>query len=361
MAPEAGLKAMLAHVRDLPAQLEAAPRLPGLADLAPPSVPIRDVLVCGMGGSAIAGDLVQPLLADGPVSLTVWRDYGLPPWVGPEDLVIASSYSGNTEETLAATAAALDRGCRMIGMGSGGELAALAGSAGFPLIVLPGGLPPRASLGLGLGALLGLLDGWGLVRDLRPQLQAACAGLRRAAPARAWFAPAASGATDYPADPDGNPPAALLARALDGRIPVIFTAGTEAHPVGRRFKAQLNENSKVPAFLAEFPELDHNDLVGWDLPADRREGFALVVMKCGPLSDRLERRVSATLNLVKDDFSFVSVVTAAGRSPLDRVLSLVQYGDFVSCHLAGWRQVDPVPVVRIESLKRTLAGGADRG
>lgn len=355
-----GLQRMLALVADLPAQLEAGVHL----DVPPPgagALPGRRILLCGMGGSAIAGDLVQPLLADGPVSLTVWRDYGLPRWAGPQDLVIASSYSGNTEETLTATAAALDRGCRVIGLGSGGALAALAESAGFPLVLLPGGLPPRASLGLGLGALLGLLEWWGLVEDLHPGLQAACAELRRSAPARAWFPATADGAADGPADPDGNPPAALLARALDGRIPVIFTAGAEAHPAGRRFKAQLSENSKVPAFLADFPELDHNDLVGWNLPADRRDGFALVVIKCGPLHDRLERRVAATLDLVKDDFAAVFVITAAGASPLARVLSLVQYGDFASCHLAAWRRVDPVPVVRIENLKRTLAGGAGSG
>lgn len=372
----AGLHRMLALVEQLPAHLQT-----GYGLTRPPAVagapPGQRILLCGMGGSAIAGDLARPLLPQGPMSLNVWRDYGLPSWAGPGDLVVASSYSGNTQETLSATAAALERGCAVVGVASGGELARLASSAGFPLMLLPGGLPPRAALGLGLGALLGLLERWGILEALGPDLQDACARLALAGPSRSWFPAATEQATrktgpdrpdspspvpsDAPPDPDGNPPAALLARALQGRIPVIFTAGPEAHPAGLRLKAQFNENSKVPAFLAGFPELDHNDLVGWNLPADRREAFALVVVRVGCLGDALERRVAATVDLLRGEFASVSVVTAAGGSPLRRILSLVQYGDYVSCHLARWRGVDPVPVTRIEDLKRTLGGGSRRG
>lgn len=349
--PDGGAGEMFRLVAGLPDQLRGSARLAGLADVGP--VPgLRRAVLCGMGGSAIAGDLVQPMLEAGPASLEVWRDYGLPHWAGPDHLVIAASYSGNTEETLSAYAAATARGCHRLAITSGGELLARARADGVPAIELPGGLPPRASLGWGLGALARALGRLGLAANAPYAVETAAATLARADAARC--APWGNGA-DGEADPDGNPPAAALARELAGRVPVIYTCGGESHAVGLRLRAQLNENSKVPALLAAFPELDHNDLVGWCLEAADRDRFVLLVLRAADEHPRTSLRVGLTLGLLADQFAGVHELRGGGGDALARVMSLVQYGDYLSCHLAGLRRVDPVPVERIVKLKEALA------
>ncbi|MGD9546969.1 MAG: bifunctional phosphoglucose/phosphomannose isomerase [Candidatus Krumholzibacteriia bacterium] len=353
-----GLRSMFGLVEDLSRQMLASADLAGLDRVASaPPVPGKRVILCGMGGSAIAGDLVQPLLEAGTSSLTVWRDYGLPGWCDGGDLVIASSYSGNTEETLSGVEAALERSCPVVSLSSGGALTELAGSHGFPVVVLPGGLPPRASLGYGLGALVRVLGHLGLVVSADRRIAAAARWLEAAAGPRGPGYPPAG------PDPDGWPDCAGLASDLAGKLPVIFTAGGEAHAAGLRLKAQLNENGKSPALLAAFPELDHNDLVGWEPGTVPPEDCRLIVLDSGPDPDgRLGLRVRTTLDLLAGQFPEPTVLRPAGDEPLARIMSLVQYGDFLSCHLAARRGLDPVPVERIERLKRVLARGpAPRG
>ncbi len=350
---QAGLDAMFGLVDDLPRQMLASAALAGLERIAAePPVPGKRMILCGMGGSAIAGDLVQPLLEPGVCSLTVWRDYGLPGWCDGGDLVIASSYSGNTEETLSGVKAALARGCPVVSLSSGGTLAELAGAHGFPLVALPGGLPPRASLGYGLGALVRILGHLGLVASPDRRIASAARWLERAA------GPRRPGILPVGADPDGWPDCAGLADVLAGKLPVIYTAGGEAHAAGLRLKAQLNENGKSPALLAAFPELDHNDLVGWEPGTVAPADCHLVVLQSGPdPAGRLALRVRTTLDLLGCQFPEPTVLRPAGDEPLARIMSLVQYGDFLSCHLAARRGLDPVPVERIERLKRVLARG----
>ncbi|MBK9775054.1 MAG: bifunctional phosphoglucose/phosphomannose isomerase [bacterium] len=350
--PSAGSGDMFRLVAALPDQLRASAALAGL-DTVAAAPGVRRLVLCGMGGSAIAGDLVQPLLAAGQVSLTVWRDYGLPAWTGPDDLVICASYSGHTEETLAAYAEAGRRGCRRLAIASGGELVTRAGVDGVPAVTLPGGLPPRASLGYGLGALTRVLGRLGLVGAAGDLVEAAAATLDRADAARRH--PWGPGADTAGGDPDGNPPAEALARELAGRVPVIYTCGGESHAVGLRLRAQLNENSKVPALLAAFPELDHNDLVGWCLDGDDRRRFVLLILRAADEHPRTTLRVGLTRDLLAGQFAAIHELRGGGADALSRVMSLVQYGDYLSCHLAEVRQVDPVPVERIIRLKEALA------
>lgn len=356
--PAAGFFGMHELICQLPEQLQASAGLEGLDDLAGFSADFDEVLVCGMGGSAIAGDLVQPLLCRDSPRVSVWRNYGLPDWAGPGTLVISQSYSGNTEETLSGLDEAEVRGCPRVALTSGGTLlerARAAGSGAFPAVILPGGLPPRASLGLGLGGLIRILSALGALPDAEVQLSAAVSRLQSNNRSR--------GKTDEqvpaPEDPDGNSAVQELAERLHGRLPVIYTAGAEARPVGWRWRAQLNENSKVPAYLAEFPELDHNDLVGWELADDQHAGFVLLVLTGGPLAPRLRKRVDTTLDLLSGEFADIERITATGDTVLERLMSLVQYGDFLSCYLARARGVDPVPVERIENLKTALAASAE--
>ena len=365
-----GLATMLALVAELPEQLSASASLPGLAELSALQPPPRQIVLCGMGGSAAAGALLQAPLAAASIQLTVWRDYGLPGWVTGEDLVIAASYSGDTEETLSAAREAQGRGCRLLAITTGGAL--LAASAGngdadasgagdrsadrsadrssgqgdrrsdpFTALRLPAGLPPRAALGLALGALLHGLDRYGLAGDLASQLPAAIAELRRQ--------------NARLRDPGGA--AAEVAAACQERFVVIYTSGAMAHAAGERLKAQLNENSKTPACCARFPELDHNDIVGWRLPPQDRDRYLLLLLRGGDESARDKRRVQATLELLAEDLPRQYTVQPEGASDMARLLSLVQFGDYLSCHLAAAKGVDPLPVARIESLKTLLSKG----
>lgn len=352
--PEGGAGRMFSLIEALPRQLAESASLPGLDAIEPSAGdPPARVVLCGMGGSAIAGDLTEPLLTTGTTALTVWRDYGLPPWVGPDDTVILSSYSGATEETLAAADAAAKRGCRRLAITTGGELAAQAAAAGFQTVQLPPGLPPRASLGYGLGALLRVLVRLGCLAEVDSQLAEAVAYLQGADESRRH--PIGTAAVSGPADPDGNLPCAELAGALRGRVPVIYSAGGEAHGVALRWKAQLNENGKTPALAVAFPELNHNDLVGWCLPADLRERFVLLILRGRDDNDRGALRVDVTRRLLAGQFAATHEIRARAPGSLTRILALVQYGDYLSCHLAHQSGVDPVPVERIDALKQALA------
>jgi glucose/mannose-6-phosphate isomerase len=353
--PDAGTRLMFKLVGALGDQLRQSARLDGLAEVKPPASGFGRVILCGMGGSAIAGDLVQPLLADGRISLSVWRDYGLPHWAGPGDLVLCSSYSGDTEETLSGAHEAGLRGCDRLALTSGGSLAALASAEGFGAVILPGGLPPRASVGLGLGALVHCLGRLGMVADAETSVVQAAETLDRYRDARS--SPLAADGRDtgsIPADPEGNRPVAELAEILVGKVPVIYTAGDEAHAAGLRLKAQLNENSKAPACLAQFPELDHNDLVGWSLDPSHKGRFVLLILRGKSDNDRIRRRVDLTRQLLAEEFPEIHEIRSSASGVLERTLSLVQYGDYLSCHLARLKNVDPLPVDRITRLKEAL-------
>ena len=356
--PAGGTGEMFRLVHQLPEQLLAAGRLAGLEGIQAPGAGFRRVLLCGMGGSAIAGDLVQPLLQGQGKALDVHRNYGLPHWVDEGTLIIAASYSGNTEESLSALAEARRRGCPVLGITSGGQLAAAArgeGGPSFPWVELPGGFPPRASLGYGLGALVHVLGRLGLVQDAAREVEEAARVLGELNAPRS--APYGEGAgLEKEPDPAGMVSAARLAADLLDRIPVLYSVGEVARGVGVRLKGQLNENSKVPACLGEFPELNHNALVGWELAENDRGRFVLLIL--GEVQDnlRLEARVEVTRRLLAADLPVMHRLLPVGDTTLARILSLVQFGDYVSCHLAALKNVDAVPVTRIQQLKDHLAG-----
>lgn len=332
---QAGLATMLSLVDALPEQLEDSLHLSGLENVASDGFKPRRVILCSMGGSAIGGDLVQGLLVHQTISLEVWRNYGLPHWAGPEDLVIAASYSGNTEECLSAVTEARQRGIAILGISSGGKLADLI-SPGECLVKMPEGLPPRAALGYSFGALLGVLSRLGMVKNLENDLTAAVKLLKK----KPFL-----NSTD-PAD---------LAAVLKDRIPVLYVADSLVFGVALRWKGQLNENAKIPVQIAQFPELNHNDIVGWGLSQPWPDRFVLIILQSGFEDERLQSRIRITRDLLKEEFAEVHALTAQGGSALERVLSLVQYGDYVSCHLAGLRGIDPMPVKRIDRLKSGLS------
>ncbi len=317
--------------------LDSATRWPSLAGLDAGSV--TSVVVAGMGGSAIGGDLVAAALRDAlSVPLVVVRDYGIPAFVGPATLVIVSTHSGNTEETLSVYDEAVQRGARVLVISSGGEATARAGRLGHPALPLVGGMPPRAALGYSFGALLLALGRAGLVPDQTAALTDATAEIAELTPIYA--------ATDGPAD--------QLAAQLVGRLPMIY-AGAPLAAVARRWAGQLAENAKTLAHWAELPEMNHNEIVGWERNPDLLARTAAVFLHSSDDDERINRRMAVTQGLVRPAGGVVLEATAVGTSRLARLLALVHLGDWTSYHLARRTATDPTPIVKIDQLKAALA------
>jgi glucose/mannose-6-phosphate isomerase len=328
---------MLSDVLDQPVQIRDA-----LWRVESAGIPARDLpgglVVCGMGGSAIGGDLALAAIdgrATRPISTV--RGYELSPWVGEETMVLCASYSGDTEETLACFEAAGKVGAVRIALTTGGRLAAAARDEGVPVIGVPSGFQPRAAVVYMTVGALECAALCGAAPSFRDELEAAAGTLSELA--SAW-------------GPEGDDDALPkeLARRLEGAIPVIHGAGLTA-PVARRWKTQLNENAKVPAFWAELPEANHNEVSGWG-EAGELGPLRGLFLDDPSLSPRLRQRLELTAATLGPRSAGVAAVGA--RTGVERVLGLVLLGDLVSVYLATLRGVDPTPVDAIERLKTAL-------
>jgi glucose/mannose-6-phosphate isomerase len=309
-----------------------------------PADAIRDVAVCGMGGSAIAADLVVGAYRERlRVPVTVVRDYYLPGWIGEGTLVVLSSYSGGTEETLTAASQALERNSLCVALTSGGKLGSFYAAEGVPVIPVAPGLQPRAALLRMLVPLVVLLHRFGLTASLVSDLEEARATV-------------ASAVAAYGPDvPEAANPAKQLARALQRSIPLIWGAELTA-PVAVRWKGQINENAKLPAYASALPELDHNEIVGFaGTPAPFSELATLVMLRDPRHHRQVQRRFDLTRELVDAHVANVLSIEAEGQGALARMLDLVMLGDYASLYLALLRAVDPGPVEMIERLKERLA------
>ncbi|MGB9776478.1 MAG: bifunctional phosphoglucose/phosphomannose isomerase [Anaerolineae bacterium] len=308
---------------------------------------VRNVVVLGMGGSAIGGALAAALVADEcPVSILCVGGYDLPAYAGPETLVVGSSYSGNTEETLSAFAQALERNCRLVAIATGGHLAAIAEEREIPLLRFSPCLAPRAAIGYSLMLLLGILWRAGLIRDPGDDLDEAIAVLED------WQQEL------RPETPAVRNPAKRLAGQLVGRLPVIYGAGFLA-PVARRWKGQFNENAKQWAVWEEMPELNHNAVVGYGIPEGIRERVYVVMLRSRQDHLRVQTRWQITKELLLQEGIAPDEIWARGESRLAQLLSLIHLGDYVSLYLAMLNGADPTPVWPIDYLKKRLAKAGD--
>lgn len=316
----------------------------GAVEIPFPADAVSDIVLCGMGGSAIAGDLVSGAFRDRILRpMTVVRDYYLPGWVGENTLVIISSYSGGTEETLTCAMQAIERKALCVGVTSGGKLASFYAGEGVPIIPLPTGLQPRAALLRLLAPVAVLLDRLGLVPPLADDIDE---GRRTIEGSVAALGPEV---------PEDENPAKLLARGLHGGVPLIWGAELTA-PVAVRWKGQINENAEQPAYASALPELDHNEIVGFAGTTAEARALSRLVMLRDPRNHRqVERRFDLTRELVEEHVGGVYSITAEGERPLARMLDLVMLGDYVSLYLALLNGVDPGPVDVIGRLKERLA------
>jgi glucose/mannose-6-phosphate isomerase len=341
---------MLAMVAGFPSQLARAPEARDTfrAAHADPGVPagITSVLVCGMGGSAIGGDMAAAWAAPRGVRLAVHRGYGLPAWVDRETLLVFSSYSGNTEETLDAFDASGRVGAPRLAVATGGALAARARAAGVPLLLVPPGLQPRAALGHSLVALLVLLHAAGLVDDPLPDLAGAARRLEGLA------------SRCRPESPEAANPAKRLARAWHGRLPVFYTGPGLLAPAGVRWRGQVNENAKSLAIASVLPELDHNEIMGWQALPDVRRAICLVFLRDADDAGPVALRMQVTADILADRAGALEWVDAPAGARLERLLGTTYLGDWASVYLAFLNGVDPTPVAEIDQLKRRLSEAA---
>jgi len=292
------------------------------------------LLICGMGGSAIGGNLAGAALGDRCTRpLQVIRGYELPSWATPEWTVLCSSYSGNTEETLACFAAAEALGARRIVVSTGGALVDQAREAGVPVVGLPGIFQPRAAIAYMFTAAAEVAALCGVAPRIHTEIDAAAAFLaERSEALRAR--------------------AAEVAGQLEGLVPVIYGVDLTG-PVARRWKTQANENAKLPCFYSELPEADHNEICGWNEVAAASKLAAVFLEDCDQ-HPRERRRIELTAAAVAAGGAAAVRVQTEGETPVARLLWATMLGDLVSLELAERRGVDPLPVEPIERFKAAM-------
>ncbi|MGO9958119.1 MAG: bifunctional phosphoglucose/phosphomannose isomerase [Solirubrobacteraceae bacterium] len=298
------------------------------------------LVVAGMGGSAVGGALARAALGDRasrPIMLA--REYALPPWTTPDTTVLCCSYSGDTEETLAAFEAAGALGARRIACTTGGRLAELARTEGVPVIPLPGGFQPRAAVGYLLVVALEVAALAGVGVQLHTEIDVAAAHAEKLV-------------ADWGPDAPEESLAKSLAHSLHGTICQIAGAGLTA-PVAYRWKTQINENAKQPAFAAELPELDHNEIVGWEHAAALGR-FSAVFLDDSDLHPRVRDRIELTMEAIGSQAAVIERIQTVGETRVERIVSLMLLGDLVSLYLAVLAKRDPVDIVSIDRLKAAL-------
>jgi glucose/mannose-6-phosphate isomerase len=303
---------------------------------------VTSAVFCGMGGSAVAGDVLKQTFRDRlTVPVEVNRSPLLPAYAGPSTLVLVSSFSGETSETLSAAREAIDRGCRVIAISSGGTLGSICAERGLAVAPVPAGFQPRAALGHLTFAMLGALESAGLLPSLEEEVHETTQALAHTATELAAGVPTSANR------------AKEMASWLDGRIPVLWGADGIGSVAAMRWKTQMNENGKVPAWHSTMSELDHNEVVGWTEPFGATH--AIVGLRSAHEHPELAARFALSADIATEAGVEVREVWAPELRPLASLLSLVHVGDFTSCYVGLARGFDPTPVDVISGLKAALA------
>ncbi|MBU8921949.1 MAG: bifunctional phosphoglucose/phosphomannose isomerase [Bacteroidales bacterium] len=353
MASEAGEKhysidvdRMIDRVLEMPDQMRQAWELAG-AFAGELSAPKSQIVICGMGGSAVGGRLLKDLIGREKGALIhLERGYLLPATAGTDTKVICVSYSGNTEEVISTFRDGLSKGCEVSVITSGGILMVEAVKAGVPLLKIPGGIPPRAAIGFLFTPLLRIVVEWGLFslhgNDISSATENTESLLDRCRP---------------DADLAGNS-ALQLAHRLYGKVPLIYSGDGLLSGISYRWKCQLNENSKCMAFSNTFPELGHNEIMGWECPEKLRQDIFLIMLRDGDDHPRVQKRMDVTRSILEPlAGGFIGLESDGGAGEpdrLSRLLSMLAMADLTSVYLAVEYGRDPTPIGKIEEIKKKL-------
>ena len=331
---------MLTFIDELPEMMLKAREISKAVKL-PTLKKTEKIVIAGMGGSAISGDITSTLLSyEIEIPIFTYRTYDLPKAVGKETLLFAISYSGNTEETLSILKGSPTS--QIIAITSGGQLKKLAEEKGIPLILIPYGIPPRAALGYLLTPVLIILERLGLAQKLKEQIEETVNLLAKLK------------ANYLVTTPEKANPPKKLAQKLYKKIPIIFATCGTTEAAGLRWKTQFSENSKMTALLNLFPELNHNEIVNLGELKKGEHSFSLVILRDKEDHKQVKKRIEITKKLLQDKIE-ITEVWAQGQSRLARLMSLIYFGDYLSVYLALLNGTDPTPVRIIENLKKELA------
>jgi len=305
---------------------------------------LKNIILVGMGGSAIGGDIIRSFLLDKlKIPFQICRNYRLPVYVNNNSLVIASSYSGNTEETLSAFNEAVNRNARLFCLTTGGQLSDLVSRQNILEARLPTGYQPRAALGFSLIPLLYFLAKIGLIDNPAEEIAELIPGLKNY---RRQYA------IDSIADKN---PAKQIALKLQNRIPIIYTGPDLIDIVGSRWKGQFCENAECLAFNNQFPEMNHNELVGFNKIESYRDKLVVIYLRDSDDHAQVTKRMAVVSSLLDKKGIEIITVYSQGDFRLGRVFSLIQIGDFASFYLSILNGVDPTPVKLIDYLKKELS------
>lgn len=310
----------------------------------------KRIIVLGMGGSAIGADLLRSYVNSfndpNAPEIAVNRNY-TPPTIKKSDLVVASSYSGNTEETLTAYKEARKEAGEVLAITTGGTLGRSARSAGYKTIDLPSGLQPRAALGYSFFPLLHTLAinsslfGDAIRTETEKGIEETISLLEKLS-------------ETYGSGPESNNPAYELARTINGKVPVIYSSGDILDTVNLRWRGQIQENAKYLAFGNLLPEMNHNEINGWSHPSKLIGKFIPLYLRDKEDHKRNRKRLDITQEIISESAGESVAVNTQGTSTLARMFSLIHLGDWVSYYLSAMNGVDPSPVPVIENLKQRL-------
>jgi len=337
---------MLRLLLGFPQQYKDAHRLAEKLALPEAFGQAKNIVISGMGGSAIGGDLLRSLFSGScPVPIIVNRNYTIPEFVSEDTLFIAASYSGNTEETLAAFEAALGKKAKIISILSGGELEDYSKEAGVRHFSIPvHGIQPRCAFGYLFIPMVVFLSKLGFISDQTSEIEEAVTLLSRTAQSLS------------PSTPTRDNQAKRIAQAIYNKLPVVYASQNYFDIVAMRWKGQFNENSKMMAFYNVIPEMNHNEIVGWGIPEDITGRCVVIMLSDDADFHKINRRMSITRTLIAEEGPQVITVQAQGVSPLAKSLYLIYVGDFASYYLAILNGVDPTPIERISLFRSRLAG-----
>lgn len=334
---------MLRHLHDIPSLCSRAWEQIQPIELPQDYKQVNKVVMLGMGGSAIGCDLLASLaVSECRLPTFVSREYTSPAFLDDDTLVIASSYSGTTEETMSAFKPLISASCKKIIMTSGGQLATLAKEHHIPAFILDYQSPPRATLPLSFLALLGIFCKLDLLDNKSADVTEACEVLQK------YSQQLNEGI------PEKHNQAKQLARSLYNKMAVMYGAEHLSEVAGR-WCLQINENAKAWAFNATFPELNHNATTGYEFPPEISHNTHVVMLRCSSLHPRVRMRYDITERILDKAGVQNTILDAKGQSKLAQMLSLILIGDYVSYYLALLYGIDPYPIKAVDYLKAELA------
>lgn len=336
---------MLKLISSLPEQCREAYGIGKNTDISKPQARINNIVFAGLGGSAIGADIVRIYLQNEiKVPIFVCRNYTLPDFVGKDTLLFCASYSGNTEETLSSFEGGLKRGANIITMGSGGKLKELSAANGFKHISIPSGYPPRTAVGYMSITVIAVLSRLGFIEDKEKEMGYLYSALSELRDKEVGM--------DVPTESNISK---QLAGKLYGRYCVIYGTSDATEAVAIRWRGQIAENSKSLSSSHVFPEMNHNEIVGWEFPKDILKGIKVVMLRDKNDHPRTQKRLDISKSIIKKSGAEIIEVKSNNACFLARLFSLIYIGDFVSFYLAILNGIDPTPVKQVDYLKGELA------